>query len=277
MDKKEIIEELTKRGFRVKMKEMVKNGVVFNGIEIVDGNPISPIICTEKLIEVATREGKSVSEMVDLIVQEYERHRIIKLNVSQFLNKEFIISHSYIGIQKKSSEKVEKKPCELEGMESYLYLRCENSEGQYSVKLSPKLLKTVGVDTKELWSRAQDNTFSETKIESVVLLLAESGNMSFKEAEMEMKSEFPQLYVISNQIKYRGASAILNKVALQNFAKEHGVKKIVVLPSSIHEMLIMPYNDDMNLDDLSDIVAEANMIQVEPEERLTDRAYLIEI
>ena len=30
MDKKEIIEELTKRGFRVKMKEMVKNGVVFN-------------------------------------------------------------------------------------------------------------------------------------------------------------------------------------------------------------------------------------------------------
>ena len=42
-------------------------------------------------------------------------------------------------------------------------------------------------------------------------------------------------------------------------------------------MLIMPYNDDMNLDDLSDIVAEANMIQVEPEERLTDRAYLIEI
>lgn len=277
MNKNEIIEELERRGYQVAMKEVTKNGVVFDGIEIVDGNPMSLIICAEKLIEVADKEGKSVSEMVDLVVHEYERHRAVKLNVNQFLNKEFIVSHVYIGIQKKSSERIEKKPCEFKEMESFLYIRYEKSGKRYSVKLSPALLKNAGVDIKELWSQAQVNTFSETKIESVALLLAGSGNMSFKEEEMEMKSEFPQLYVVSNKIKYRGASAILNKAALRDFAKEHGVNKLFVMPSSIHEMLIMPYDNNINLDDLSGMVAEVNAVKVEPEERLTNRAYLLEI
>ena len=51
----------------------------------------------------------------------------------------------------------------------------------------------------------------------------------------------------------------------------------MVLPSSIHEMLILPYQGDMNLNDLSAIVREVNVVQVEPEERLADTAYLIKL
>ena len=64
---------------------------------------------------------------------------------------------------------------------------------------------------------------------------------------------------------------------LKEFGKKHNIKKLVVLPSSIHEMLIMPYNDSINMNDLSFMVADVNANQVEPEERLTDRAYLIEL
>ena len=71
--------------------------------------------------------------------------------------------------------------------------------------------------------------------------------------------------------------AILDRRALKTFAKEHGVDELVVLPSSVHEMLILTYQGDMNLDDLSDIVKEVNAVQVKPEERLTDRVYLIKL
>ena len=37
---------------------------------------------------------------------------------------------------------------------------------------------------------------------------------------------------------------------------------MVVLPSSVHEMLILTYQGDMNLDDLSDIVKEVNAVHV---------------
>ena len=61
------------------------------------------------------------------------------------------------------------------------------------------------------------------------------------------------------------------------FGKKHGVNKLIVLPSSIHEMLVMPYEGNGDLDAISDMVAEINQEHVEPEERLTDQAYLIEL
>ena len=51
----------------------------------------------------------------------------------------------------------------------------------------------------------------------------------------------------------------------------------VVLPSSIHEMLILPYDDSIDMDVMSEMVREINATQVSPEERLTDQAYLIEV
>jgi len=51
--------------------------------------------------------------------------------------------------------------------------------------------------------------------------------------------------------------------------------KIVVLPSSVHEMLLVPYTEEMSLEDFSAMVSEVNNTEVRPEERLTDRAYII--
>ena len=137
------------------------------------------------------------------------------------------------------------------------------------------MLELINVSVDEAWERAEKNTFAETEIQSITSLLFGLGGMPNEMAET--KSDFPELYVISNNCRFKGASAILDRRALKTFAKEHGVDELVVLPSSVHEMLILPYQDDMNLDDLSDIVKEVNAVQVEPEERLTDRAYLIKL
>jgi len=85
------------------------------------------------------------------------------------------------------------------------------------------------------------------------------------------------LHIVSNSSYVKGASSILNREALSEYARELGVNKIVVLPSSIHEMIIMPFNSSVNLDNLSAMVKEINETQVLPEERLTDRAYVLEV
>lgn len=108
-------------------------------------------------------------------------------------------------------------------------------------------------------------------------MLSGMGDITDEAAEAELESDFPRLYVVTNRAKYRGASAILDKAVLKAFGKKHKIKKLAVLPSSIHEMLILPYNESINMDDLSFMVADVNATQVEPEERLTDRAYLIEL
>ena len=55
------------------------------------------------------------------------------------------------------------------------------------------------------------------------------------------------------------------------------MNKILVLPSSIHEMLISPYQDWMDIDEMKAIVTEINAVEVAPEERLTDQAYIINL
>jgi hypothetical protein len=52
---------------------------------------------------------------------------------------------------------------------------------------------------------------------------------------------------------------------------------LFVIPSSIHEMMIAPYDSRFKLEELSAMVKEINETQVAPEERLTDRAYILSL
>lgn len=69
----------------------------------------------------------------------------------------------------------------------------------------------------------------------------------------------------------------MNRKALRTFTQKYRTNMLFVLPSSIHEMMIAPYDSNLNLDDLSAMGKEINDTQVAPEERLTDRAYIITI
>jgi hypothetical protein len=274
MERKDIVKELVERGYQAEAHDVIKNGVTFEGVMIRGEGAVAPIIYTNEVIKVAEANGASLSEVIDEVIREYKEHKKIQLNIDQFSNKKFILSHMYVGIQKASNEEIEKKMCELEGLESFLFIRDRDENGgSYSAKVNEQMLELINVSVDDAWERAENNTFAETEIQSITSLLFDLGGMSNEET----KSDFPELYVISNNCRFRGASAILNRRALKEFAKEHGVDELIVLPSSIHEMMILPYRGDMNLNDLSAIVKEVNAVQVEPEERLTDRAYLIKL
>ena len=60
-------------------------------------------------------------------------------------------------------------------------------------------------------------------------------------------------------------------------SKKLDVSKFIVLPSSIHEMIVIPDDGKCAIEELSKMVQEVNQTQIEPEERLTDQAYVIEV
>ena len=277
MNNNDIIKELQGRGYEAESHEVIKNGVSMKGIIIRSNDPITPILYTDDLVKMAEECGQGISDVADVLVKKYEQQKDIEIDVNQLMSRETILSHIYIGIQKNSGEKIEKKPCEFEGLEKYLYVKHSTKGRHYSLKLSQQIMGAINLSSDEAWHYAEKNTFAvgETQVQNVASMLSGMGYISDEVAEAE--SDFQQLYVVTNRAKYRGASAILDRRALKAFAEEHGVNELIVLPSSIHEMLILPYQGDMNLDDLSDIVKEVNAAQVEPEEQLTDTAYLIKL
>ena len=69
----------------------------------------------------------------------------------------------------------------------------------------------------------------------------------------------------------------MNRKMLRDFTQNYRTNMLFVIPSSIHEMMIAPYDSRFKLEELSAMVKEINETQVAPEERLTDRAYILSL
>ena len=274
MTRKMIINELNNRGFNAHAQELIRNSVKIEGIIIRDNSNVAPIIYTEAIIEKAEKENKSLYEVVSEIVEIYENSKNVDLGVNSFFNRDFILSHIFIGLQKESTEKIIKRSCGLDGIESYLFVRKKKSDDEYfSLKITERILLNFGISIDEAWNNAERNTNSETKIESMAKFLSDMMGFEYSE-KLEKMIPF---FILSNTCKMKGASAILNKKALEEFGEIYHTKKIVVFPSSIHEMMILPYKEDIEIDRFSDMVKEVNNTSVDETEKLTDRAYILSL
>lgn len=186
-----------------------------------------------------------------------------------FNNPKWILDHITIALQRTSDECIMKRPCNLDGIEQYLILRGEQDGAHYSVV--SVLLSNAGVEENYAWDRALENLSANTQITSLGKVLSDLMGAPY-DSSMDADVKF---HVITNTQKFKSATAIMNRKALKTFTQKYRTNMLFVLPSSIHEMMIAPYDSSLNLDELSAMVKEINETQVAPEERLTDRAYII--
>lgn len=84
--------------------------------------------------------------------------------------------------------------------------------------------------------------------------------------------DFPFLYVLTNQRVSHGADGILRKDLLKEFSKlARG--NFYILPSSVHETLLLGDGPNIKAEDLRDMVQSINRDEVSQEEWLSDNVY----
>lgn len=188
--------------------------------------------------------------------------------VSEILNKDFAMEHIFIGLQRSGEENIIKRASGFDGIESYLMIKWEEENKCCYVKITLGILSGLKIYANEAWEQAERNTNKETKIVALDQMLNEM-------IGIEGCVESMPLFVVTNKSNNRGASAILNRSALAEFGRKHNIKKAIVMPSSIHEMLLFPYEDKDNIEDYINMVKDINESKVLPEEQLADQAYII--
>ena len=150
--------------------------------------------------------------------------------------------------------------------------------GTGTILISNDHMKMWGVDLEEIDRYAAEQTemhnaycmFSMEKfVKNLVTELAETEEdiPHFTMPPMEM-------YVLTNQQRFLGASVLLYKNVLKNFAKEKE-DDLYILPSSTHELILIPARVVWytGINHLKEMVKEVNSTQVEPEEFLSDNVY----
>ncbi|MBR6094026.1 MAG: hypothetical protein IKP92_03265 [Lachnospiraceae bacterium] len=255
------------------------NGVVLKGMSFnTEGDGISPTVYLESYYE-AYLNGMEWVEIVDRIVDIFRMGSREKFfDIRDFLDYERAKGRIvYKLINKEKNEELLKSipHRDLMDMTVVFYYLLENKDMENAtILIYNNHLESWGITEDELYEAAKENTpkVLTPELKSITEVLTELlSARGIGEVFEEEEEEFG-MYVLSNRTKIFGAAAILYDDVLKNFAGKTGAD-LYILPSSVHEVILVPKKDGITWEALQEMVKEVNETQVEDVEVLSDSVY----
>ena len=143
-------------------------------------------------------------------------------------------------------------------------------EGVRTMKITKDIMNGWGVDVRDLMSYALVNTprILPAKIEPMYDVI--TSFLGYKPDD-EVGDEFPMILVSNDRMVY-GATTILYEDAMIDLGDRLG-ESFYIIPSSIHEVLVLPESCVDNTDDINSIINDVNRDHVINEDILSDKVY----
>ncbi len=265
------------RGTQLKVSPILKNNSLhLDGLLICQKNsPLSPNFYLQDLYQ-KYLHGNSIHALVsevyegwqntlkqkwgrnlDMSYENCRKHIVYRL-VSAERNKELLETIPHIPF--------------LDLAVVFYYLVNQDEEGIGSIRISNELMERWNVSTEELMEEATRNTpaLFPAKCNPMSSILEK---MIFHMEEKErMEYVCSEPYVLTNSNGINGASVWLYPDQLKNIANFFG-KSFYILPSSIHEVLVLAESNNSSEEELISMVREVNQSCVECDEILSDNIY----
>ena len=151
-----------------------------------------------------------------------------------------------------------------------------DQHGFGEANVDDQLLDIWGVDEETLYEAAIANLEREDPV-FMNLELAMFGALDGSEApafdpeSIDMDNVAIPFFLLTNKQKVRGASVVLGTKFMDRIAKKLGY--FYILPSSVHEVLIVPRSFMDDAEQLAEMVRQVNSDAVAPADRLSDTVY----
>ncbi|MDY5578328.1 MAG: DUF5688 family protein [Lachnospiraceae bacterium] len=278
------LEEYYGSDAEIKLRKVNKNnGFIYEGINICfsDDTNIVPVIYLESIYKLY-ENGASIDECVGKIIQIRENTQdcpiCLELNpveiITEWKNaKKYIIPILVSTIKNKDilNGYAHQEFLDL----SIIYairFKSELTGGTMSAKITKSLFEGYGVSLAELHESAMDNLMKdEYKLLDMEQVLSQKiGVIEDEEMEKCLSLAAHNMYVLTNQNNMYGAAGILNQDFLKS--RSNG-RSFYVIPSSVHEMIFVLAEPNVNVDYLNSIIKEVNEGQIDETEVLSDHAY----
>jgi uncharacterized protein YacL (UPF0231 family) len=145
-----------------------------------------------------------------------------------------------------------------------------------AIRVTNELLGHWETNFESVYNDALENTIRDNpaRIQNIEQIFSEMSNG--KEREWESPEHYNlepyDQYILTNQSGINGASVLLYPEVLQQIADNTG-SNFFILPSSIHEVVLMKETGELSAAELQAIVMSANQNAVEIDEKLSDEVY----
>lgn len=163
---------------------------------------------------------------------------------------------------------------DFNGLSLVLYIMVtDNNEGLCRARVTKAMCQKFGWNEKQILHYALENT--EKLYPYIVFPLHELIQKLINDTDMAEQA-VPDgengMMVLTNNHGVNGAAAAFYPGVLRGISEKHG-KSLFLLPSSIHEFIILEDNGIYKPEQLGQMVMEVNHSAVEPEEILSDSVY----
>lgn len=259
------------------------NQLILDGLTILEpGSNISPTIYLNYYFK-KHQNGTDFSSIQQQILQYYHRHcPITHIDTSFFTNFDHVYSRiAYRLVHYEKNRELLKEIPHFPYLDLAIIFYCLVPEGPYenaSILIYNHHLTYWEVQPETILNLARKNTplLLPWRCDSLAeLILPALDILPFKEqpcAEELLNDEVIPMYVLSNQQRYFGASCMLYPNALKEISQQFN-DNLYILPSSIHEVILIPASFADDADDLSKIVQDVNVSEVTQDEILSDSVY----
>ena len=262
------------------------NGVKLDALSIKNStNNIAPIIYLDSYYK-DYNNGRSIDSIVDSIVTICTRESGVS---SELINQftDYSLMKDYIQVKlinKERNAELLKTVPHREFLDlaivCMLNIPFSDEQGEGTVLINRHHM--------EIWSVSEDEMFSVAKVNSLeknpaviksmndVIKDMYISNVLEEQEEDELfamiDSADSYLYVLTNTSKHNGAVAITYENVLKDFANTKNCN-LYILPSSIHEVIIVPEKDKTKTTELREMVQSVNQTELQEIEILSDNVY----
>ena len=156
----------------------------------------------------------------------------------------------------------------------YRFIMESNEDGRASILVNNDLIERMGVTHEQLRADALENSpgIRPAVIQGMNEVMKEMmGPEAYEMFGIPDDTE-EMMFIATVPDKNSGAGVL----AYQNFMDQAAEKiggDFYVIPSSIHEILLVPDNGEVQAEGLKEMVQEVNATEVSPEEKLSDNVY----
>lgn len=249
------------------------NNVIWDALSIKGDRNIVPAIYLEPYYQAHT-EGVSMDAILQKIADVYmeSMEQVGDFSAAEF-QYEKIKNGIFVVVQnaEMNRELLENVPHEIRDDLALLYrVNVELSNGEKgSVLIHNTHLESWGIDEKTLKEVAWNNmhNYYPPEFSTMSNVLRSVGY-----DEIPEDAEFVEMYVLSNKDKQYGGVYMFDTEVMSRIAEEIG-GDLVVIPSSIHESILLKKQEETDFDILRDMVKEVNRTQLHPTEILSDEVY----
>ena len=276
MTKREFAEEIATK-VNGKVNEVEKtNGIRLTGVCVGEGD-IRPTIYIDTMYD----NGMSVDKAVAEINKIVDKQTLPEVDVKGFTDYENVKDKIVLRLYNGTTNTEVFRSAEEYGFSDLIlvpYLVISEKDGMFA-KVSNELLNIWGKTADEVLDTAMENTMKQkfycVPLSKVMASMMKRFSVESEEYEDCFESEYSgiDMFCISNPSKVYGAVGTIIK---RDVLKEHFPNGYYILPSSVHEVLLLSkddYSDDADV--LNGMVRTVNANEVRPEDVLSDHVYFI--